>query len=262
MDQNTPNPLAAEPLSLEAWHARFCQQAGWTRDLRQYLYGRAGLSEARRVLEVGCGTGVIAADLAACSSAAVHGLDLSLRHLRFARRQGIAAQFACGEASALPYATGVFDLTCCHFLLLWVSRPEAALAQMRRVTRKGGVVLALAEPDYGGRIDYPSELAPLGQWQRDALKRQGADPEIGRKLGALLRRAGLQAVETGLLGGQWGPAPSSEARTSEWAVLQADLGPTVALETLQHLQSLDDAAWQRGERVLFVPTFYAWGRVS
>ncbi len=262
MDQNTPDPLTAETLSLEVWHARFCQQAGWTRDLRQYLYGRAGLSEARRVLEVGCGTGVVVADLATSSPAAVHGLDLSQRHLRFARRQGVAAQFACGEALALPYANGVFDFTCCHFLLLWVMQPELALAQMRRVTRKGGVVLALAEPDYGGRIDYPPELAALGQWQRDALRRQGADPEIGRKLGSLFRRAGLQAVETGLLGGQWGPPPSSEARASEWAVLQADLGLTVSLETLQHLQALDDTAWQRGERVLFVPTFYAWGRVS
>jgi len=262
MDQDTPNPLAAGTLSLEAWHARFCQQAGWTRDLRQYLYGRAGLSEARRVLEVGCGTGVVTADLAACSQAAVHGLDFDLRHLRFARQQDIAAQFACGEAPALPYASGVFDFTCCHFLLLWVPGPGAALAEMRRVTRQGGVVLALAEPDYGGRIDYPPELAPLGQWQRDALKRQGADPEMGRKLGSLLRRAGLQSVETGLLGGQWGPTPSAEARASEWAMLQADLEPTAAPETLQQLQALDEAAWQRGERVLFVPTFYAWGRVS
>jgi SAM-dependent methyltransferase len=262
MDQDTPNPQPAGALSLEAWHARFCEQAGWTRDLRRYLYGRAGLSEGRRVLEVGCGTGVVAADLAACSAAAVHGLDFSLPHLRFAYQQSTPAQFTCGDAQALPYDSGVFDLTCCHFLLLWVRRPEAVLAEMRRVTRKGGAVLALAEPDYGGRIDYPPEMAPLGQWQRDALKRQGADPEVGRKLGSLLRRAGLQAVETGVLGGQWGPALSCDARASEWAVLQADLGQAVALETLRQLQALDDVAWQRGERVLFVPTFYAWGRVD
>jgi SAM-dependent methyltransferase len=262
MDQNTPSALAAESLPLDSWHARFCQQAGWTHNLRQYLYGLAHLSETRRVLEVGCGTGAITTDLAACSPAAVHGLDLSLPHLLFARQQNAAAQFACGEALALPYASGAFDLTCCHFLLLWLPQPGAALAEMRRVTRKGGAVLALAEPDYGGRIDYPPELALLGQWQRDALRRQGADPEMGRKLGALLRQAGLQSVETGVLGGQWGAAPPSEARALEWAILRADLGPTVTPETLQKLQADDDAAWQRGERIMFVPTFYAWGRVA
>jgi SAM-dependent methyltransferase len=262
MDQNTPSPPAAGPLSLEAWHARFGQQAGWTRDLRRYLYERAPLAEARRVLEVGCGTGVITADLAACSPASIHGLDLSFSHLHFARQHDAATGFACGDALALPYADGAFDFTCCHFFLLWVSRPAVALAEMRRVTRAGGAVLALAEPDYGGRIDYPPELARLGQWQREALKRQGADPEMGRQLGGLLRRAGLQSVETGVLGGQWGAAPAAEARASEWAVLQADLRQTVAPEVLRQLQAQDAAAWRRGERVLFVPTFYAWGRAG
>jgi SAM-dependent methyltransferase len=230
--------------------------------LRHYLCQRANLAGARRVLEVGCGTGAITADLAACSPGTLHGLDLSLPHLCFARGQDAATNFACGDALALPYANGVFDLTCCHFLLLWVSHPAAALAEMRRVTYTGGSVLVLAEPDYGGRIDYPPELAPLGQWQREALKRQGADPEMGRQLGALLTHAGLLSVETGVLGGQWGAALSSESHASEWTVLQADLQAAVAPEVLRKLQAQDQAAWRQGERVLFVPTFYAWGRVG
>jgi SAM-dependent methyltransferase len=265
MEKNTPSSTtsspAADALSLPAWHARFRQQAGWTRDMRRYLYERAHLREARRVLEVGCGTGAITTDLADCSAATIHGLDLSLSHLAFAAQQA-AAGWTCGDALALPYVSGAFDLTCCHFLLLWVKEPAAALAEMRRVTRPGGAMLLLAEPDYGGRIDYPPELVLLGQWQREALKRQGADVEMGRKLSALLTHAGLQAVETGVLGGQWGPTASLEAHTLEWTVLQADLADLADPEVLQRIQALDQAAWQRRERILFVPTFYAWGWVK
>ncbi len=262
MEPSTPSPLPAQSLAVAEWHDRFCRQTEWTRDVRRYLYGRAHLADAQHVLEVGCGTGAITLDLTAYASALVHGLDLSVPRLRFARQQDAATRFACGDALALPYASGVFDLVCCHYFLLWVDRPARALGEMRRVTRRGGAVLVLAEPDYGGRIDYPPELAPLGQWQREALKRQGADPEMGRQLGALLREAGLQSVETGLLGGQWGPPPSAEARASEWAILQSDLQGTVSPEALQRLRAQDEAAWQRGDRVLFVPTFYAWGRVG
>ena len=41
------------------WHTRYLQQAAWTRDLRTYLFEKAGLADARRVLEVGCGTGAV-----------------------------------------------------------------------------------------------------------------------------------------------------------------------------------------------------------
>jgi SAM-dependent methyltransferase len=266
MDQSTPDATGEAPAhelaSLQGWHARYAQQAGWTRDVRRYLYQRANLAAAQRVLEVGCGTGVITADLSASCSASICGLDLHLASLKLAAQTGMTVPLACGDALSLPYASGTFDLTCCHFLLLWVPKPAMALAEMRRVTRRGGAVLILAEPDYGGRIDYPPELDAVGRWQREALARNGADSEIGRKLGALLAEAGLQMVELGVLGGQWGAPPSAEAQTLEWAVLRLDLQGVASPPLLQALQVRDRVAWQRGERVLYVPTFYAWGRVS
>jgi len=56
------------------WHLRYIQQAAWTRDLRAYLFDKVGLTRARRVLEVGCGTGAILAELK--TPASLHGLDL------------------------------------------------------------------------------------------------------------------------------------------------------------------------------------------
>ncbi len=133
---------------------------------------------------------------------------------------------------------------------------------MARVTRPSGAVLALAEPDYGGRVDFPEELGQLGVWQMESLRTQGADPLMGRKLARVFRQAGLYSVETGALGGQWSGAPDWEAWESEWSVLESDLKNKPSLsEKLGFLKRLDKSAYEKGERVLFVPTFYAWGRV-
>ena len=53
------------------------------------------------------------------------------------------------------------------------------------------------------------------------------------------------------------PAPGE--RELEWAVLEADLAGLVPLEEIQRLKRLDEAAWERGERVLYVPTYWMLG---
>jgi ubiquinone/menaquinone biosynthesis C-methylase UbiE len=255
------------------WHARFIQQARWTRDLRHYLYNRAGLQDARCVLEVGCGTGAILTELPSLSAAVIHGLDINLAHLRVASsrsaspemaiRNPYSIQFVQGDALLLPYSTGSFDLTLCHFLLLWVADPLQVIREMARVTRPGGAVMALAEPDYGGRIDYPQDLEKLGQWQQTSLHYQGADPLIGRKVAGIFHQAGLVSIETGVLGGQWSGMPSKKDWELEWQVMEDDLQQTSEVcktSEISRLKALDSSAREHGERVLFVPTFYAWGR--
>jgi hypothetical protein len=73
---------------------------------------------------------------------------------------------------------------------------------------------------------------------------------------------GLQGIESGVLGGQWAGPPSREAWDIEWQVLENDLisAGNEAVD-MQAMKNLDWSAWQKGERVLFVPTFYAWGLV-
>jgi SAM-dependent methyltransferase len=241
-----------------SWHERFLQQAAWTRDLRAYAFERAGLKEARRLLEVGCGTGAILAELQ--TPAALHGLDLDPARLAEARLHAPEAALACGDALQLPYAKESFDLTCCHFLLLWVGDPLQALLEMKRVTRRGGFILALAEPDYTRRVDEPQALAPLGRWQTEALRRQGADPGLGGRLAELFRQAGIPVLETGTLHGS-GQPPTPEQRELEWAVLESDLGGRVPAEEIQRLKLLDEQAWRDGKRVLQVPTHFTYGQV-
>ncbi|MFH1908704.1 MAG: class I SAM-dependent methyltransferase [Chloroflexota bacterium] len=243
------------------WHARFLQQANWTRQLRNYIFDEIDLSRARRILEVGCGTGALLTDLPTLERAAVHGLDLEPARLAEARIHAPAASLTNGDAHSLPYPAGSFDIAFCHFLLMWVKNPAGVLREMKRVTRRNGYLLALAEPDYSRRVDLPKELAVLGRWQAESLRRQGADPHLGRRLAGLFAEAGITTLETGSLRGVGTHPLTPEERELEWAVLEADLAGFVPARKLQRMKKMDEEAWQRGERVLYVPTCYAWGRV-
>lgn len=240
------------------WHTRYLQQAAWTRPLRDYLFERCGLDEARRILEVGCGTGAILAELGS-RSFAFHGIDRDRLGLQDAQLHAPQAQLLCGDALALPYASHTFDMTFCHFLLLWVGDPLRALHEISRVTRPGGYVLALAEPDYLHRIDRPQALAPLGRWQAESLRRQGADPGLGLHLAELFHQAGIEIIETGPLQAQ---AAQSADGQLEWAVLESDLSGLIPDDEIRPWKSLDQQARAQGQRVLFIPTYFAFGRTA
>jgi len=253
-----PAEISVNP---QEWRARFTQQSRWTTEARRYLYQRTGLDRAHRILEVGCGPGVILADLRQSTPASVHGLDLRFDFLRLARAEDPETRLTCGDALALPYAGGSFDVCLCHYLLLWLQDPLQGLEEMRRVTRPGGSVVALAEPYYAGRIDYPDELATLGKLQAWALSSQGANPNLGQRLLALFHQAGLRRVHAGLIGGEWGQALDPGFLESEWSMLEHDLHGQLPAQEMALLHRQDEAAWRQGTRILYVPTFYAWGRV-
>ncbi len=238
------------------WHARYLQQARWTSSVRRFLFQQASRLQLRSVLEVGCGSGVILGELQEYFEAKVFGIDIDLQMLRFARSLNRDFQVGCADGLQLPFPKSAFSITCCHFYLLWVTNPPQAVGEMARVTRPGGYVLAAAEPDYGGRVDYPDELAELGRRQGEALRRQGADPSAGRKIKALFHQAGLRNVRAGVMGGEWGEVPEPGLVDSEWKVLESELGGD-----LSGLKVIDASAWANGERILYVPTFYAIGQV-
>jgi SAM-dependent methyltransferase len=240
------------------WHARYTQQAKWTRELRDYLFERIGLKTAGCVLEVGCGTGAILSEI---QTQAPHGLDIQPAALMEARVHAPAASLTCADALSLPYPEECFDIVFCHFLLLWVSDPQRALHEMKRVAQPGGYILALAEPDYSARVDEPAELAMLGRWQTESLQRQGADPSLGGRLAELFVQAGIGLIETGAIESQRNDALTSTEWELEWAVLENDLRASVPLKEIQRLKKLDKRAWAHGKRTLHVPTYFAWGQV-
>ena len=241
-------------------HERYVHQAGWTRELRSYLFGNSGWHHASRALEVGCGTGAVLSSLPP-GPAQVYGLDRDRLSLAQCREHAGCAPIALGDALALPFRQDAFDITFCHFLLMWVADPLMALREMKRVTIHSGYVIAFAEPDYDSREDQPASSAWLGQQQNDALRRRGAAVDLGAKLADLFRQAGISILETGAIRRSASGTLTGEDWEREWQVLRADLEGSVPVAELSRLQHLDREAMLAGQRVLQVPTYFVWGQV-
>ena len=95
------------------------------------------------ILDVGCGTGVVARRLAAANGGGrIVGLDATPAMLEVARaaaaREGRAIEWRQGVAERLPFAEAEFDLVTCQFALMFFTDRAAALAEMARVLRPGG----------------------------------------------------------------------------------------------------------------------------
>lgn len=107
----------------------------------------AKLAPDSLTLDVACGPGTLALAFAPRVRFA-RGIDVTAPMLLRARelqraRQIANAGFDQGEAEHLPYPDGAFDLTSCQFAFHHMQKPEAALAEMARVTRPGGRLLVV-----------------------------------------------------------------------------------------------------------------------
>jgi len=241
------------------WHARYLQQAGWTKNTRTYIFNKIGISLNDFFLDVGCGSGAVLEMLEGEGHRNLTGIDLDLNTLL---QVNTPRSSACADGLRLPFQDASFNHCLCHFYLMWVSDPLTALREMARVTMPGGWVLALAEPDYGGRIDYPQPLEVLGEMQTKALHSQGADTRIGRRLLALFKECGLEEVSAGIISAQWEPGTETNSFRNDWLILKRDLEDMVTTDELKAHRSRVEASISKGEGIWFVPIFYAYGRVS
>lgn len=246
---------------LDRLHARYRLQAEWTSALRAQILNQIQVEKPRRVLEAGSGTGAIAQAIYDALQCPVFGVDIDESVTNYAQKQDEVIHYSIADGRKLPFDEGTFDLGCSHFLLLWVDKPELVLIEMKRVVKPGCWVVAFAEPDYGARIDFPDPLAKLGAMQTGALKERGASVTLGRQLRSLFIDAGMEAVTAGVLGGEWHTDLDDRLIRSELETLQADLQSPHETAQLASFMELDRNAWRDGSRVLFVPTFYAYGRV-
>ena len=249
-------------LSMDQWHKRYQQQSAWTQNLRDYIYKRIAIEKSKSILEIGSGTGVLLEELSQYSFNNLNGLDIDINALSLSRSILPGAILTCADAHHLPFLAQSFDVVYCHFLLLWVNNPLKVISEMVRVASPGGYILAFAEPDYGGRIDHPEELSRIGCWQGEALVKQGANPNVGRLLRSLFSQVKLQNIEVGLLGGQWNGEDDLVDINLEWDVIESDLRDNKAFqEEAERLRNLDLDSRNSHQRILYVPTFYAIGRV-
>ena len=246
-------------LSRQVWHQRYTAQAHWTHHIRQYIFKKTTPIAGERILEVGAGTGAVLNTLSHEGDFHLLGVDLDHPSLTYALSLYPTFDLTQADGHHMPFAPDSFGLSFCHYLLMWVKSPQKILREMTRVTRPGGWVIALAEPDHQARIDYPPPLDVLGTRQTQALQDQGVDVHIGRKLRSLFYQTGLVEIEVGILSAQWDELPAGEA--TEWLMIQADLEGQLTPAELTAFQQTDQIAHQTGQRILFIPTFYALGKV-
>lgn len=153
------------------------------------------------LLDVGCGPGTLTADLAArIAPGRVTAVELTAEVLEFARaeaadRQQANITFAVSNVQSLGFPDGTFDIVHAHQVLQHVTDPVAALREMRRVCRPGGIVAA-RDADYGTFTWFPVVPA-LDAWlavYQQVARATGGEPEAGRRLLSWARHAGLTGI--------------------------------------------------------------------
>lgn len=159
-----------------------------------FVIAAAGIGPESVVLDVACGPGIVACEIAAVARQ-VTGLDLTPAMLEGARQRQAAkglrnVAWVAGEAEALPFADGAFSQVVTRYSFHHLLRPAAALREMVRVCRPGGrviVVDAVVPTEQAAGYDAFERL-------RDPSHVHALDPEAMR---ALFRDAGLHLEREG-----------------------------------------------------------------
>jgi ubiquinone/menaquinone biosynthesis methyltransferase len=115
---------------------------GLDRRWKRHLAGLAGCGPRDRALDLACGTGDIACELAA-RGASVVGLDVTYRMLQLARTKAPSMPFICGDMTSLPFRDAEFDIVSTGYGLRNVPDLPLALREIHRVLRPGGTFVSL-----------------------------------------------------------------------------------------------------------------------
>ena len=159
------------------------------------------LRPGQALLDIGCGPGTITLDLAAAvAPGQTVGIDRAGQPLADARQaatdRGLTnVAYAVGDAYQLDFPANSFDVVHAHQVLQHLTDPVAALKEMARVCRPGGVVAA-RDADYAAMTWYPQD-SRLDRWQQlyhQVAVDNGAEPDAGRRLLAWAHRAGYTDV--------------------------------------------------------------------
>jgi SAM-dependent methyltransferase len=172
----------------------------WSRLLARPFADAAGVAPGMRVLDVGCGTGALTAELARrVGGGGVVAVDPSASFVAASASRLPDVDVRQASAERLPFADGTFDAALAQLVVHFMADPVAGIAEMRRVTRPGGVVAACV-------WDYAGDRGPLGVfWDAARVVRPSVRDEstlAGTRDGSLvelLETAGLAQVTQSVL---------------------------------------------------------------
>jgi ubiquinone/menaquinone biosynthesis C-methylase UbiE len=181
-------------------HESVLRSHTWRTAENSAAYLLPALRPGLHLLDVGCGPGTIAVDLARrVAPGRVVGMDRAPDVLEQARThagtEGVSIDLQAGDVYALEFPDASFDVVHAHQVLQHLSDPVRALGEMRRVLRPGGL-LAARDGDYACFSWAP--LDPLlGRWldvYRAVARRNAGEPDAGRFLKGWALDAGFRDV--------------------------------------------------------------------
>jgi SAM-dependent methyltransferase len=238
----------------------------------EQLFDRVGLIRGMKCLDAGCGGGHVALVMAGRvgPGGRVIGTDTDGEILALARQDAETARVANVEFQQVNACACLwheeFDIVYARFLLSHLNRLENCLAAMLEACRPGGTIV-IEDTDFSGSFCYPHCAAyeRYNELYQEIVQRTGGDPNIGPKLPALLRRAGIQGVEFNVIqpahiqGEGKLMAPITMSRISDALIGE---GLATKDEVQQILTGLHVAAAD-SETVMSLPRiFQVWGKRS
>ena len=172
----------------------------WSRRMSVALADEAGIAPGMRVLDVGCGTGALTEELVRrVTPQLVSAVDPSPSFVSAMRERLRGVDVREASAEQLPFEDGSFDAALAQLVVHFMADPVAGLVEMRRVTRRGGVVVASV-------WDYAGDRGPLGVFWEAAREIRPDVRDESRLAGTreghlaeLFETAGLQHVSQSVL---------------------------------------------------------------
>ncbi|HET9402935.1 MAG TPA: class I SAM-dependent methyltransferase [Candidatus Acidoferrales bacterium] len=164
------------------------------------LVSFAGIHSGQKVLDVACGTGVVAVT-AARAGAAVTGLDLTPELLERARYNaqlaGVKVDWHEGDVEKLPFDDAAFDAVVSQFGHIFAPRPELAVGEMLRVLKPGGTIAFSTWPPHAmiGKTftlvakyspSRPADVPPPTEWGDERIIRE----RLGKNVRDIAMRRG------------------------------------------------------------------------
>jgi ubiquinone/menaquinone biosynthesis C-methylase UbiE len=223
------------------------------------------LKHGMRLLDAGCGPGSITIGLAEAiaprdgeQAGDTVGIDFSADAIDAARalaaERGVTnVRFDISDVYALPFEDASFDAAFCHAVLQHLADPVAALQEMRRVLKPGGVI-GVADADHDGMVMWPRDpLIDRSFAVLESLREHSSrgDPRVGKRLRALLHEAGFAHSIGSATAGYEGTAESTRM-AGQWQARYLESPPL-----LDHAFALGLAS--RDELAAMAEAWRAWG---
>lgn len=234
---------------LQGHHESVLRSHRWRTAANSAAYLLPHLRTGLHVLDIGCGPGTLTADLARCVAPGgeVLGVDSSPEVVEQAARDHVVdgLRFEVQDVTALDLPDRSYDVVHAHQVLQHLQDPVAALREMRRVARPGGLV-AVRDADYAAMTWFPHSSG-LEAWRstyRAVAHDLGAEPDAGRRLLSWARAAGFAEVVPSA--SAW--CYADEQDRAWWGglsadrIVQSDVGVRAVRAGIATPEQLDDMA--------------------